>query len=502
MQSVKDQVYMQYDPASAQSIEAFGRRLMGRSLRTVPGERLVPVEELDEFFSSATRGKLGTIVERFYFDIQPESDGSPDFKEAGVELKTTPAKRLGKGQIVPKERLVLGMIDYIAERDRTFEESSYFKKNARLLLMTYLHEDKKKIGDLRFLLTKLYDFVSLPEEDRRIIREDWQVINRKIRDGLAHELSEGDTLYLAACTKSSNASITRPQFNGSPAKPRAFSYKQSYMAQLLRREFQSNEDIEQVIKHDEVDIAKTFEEQVLEKFKPFIGKSVMQICADMSLKLSAKQKDKFAVLARAMLSVQKNRIEEFEAAGVRMKTVQLRADGKPKEHMSFPAFRYKEIINQKWDGDEELGEIRSELQEQLESRFLFVIYQCSDKCEKNEERVFRGAFFWTMPTEDLTEGRRVWEETVQLVKEGKLVKNIKSDKYDAERRSTYFTGPDANRVVHVRPHAKNAKDTFSLPVSDERTGRGEYTKHCFWLNGVYIKRIIEQNMDVIISPNK
>ena len=43
-------------------------------------------------------------------------------------------------------------------------------------------------------------------------------------------------------------------------------------------------------------------------------------------------------------------------------------------------------------------------------------------------------------------------------------------------------------MSHVRPHARNAADTYDLPVADKLTGlRHEYTKHCFWLNASYVK---------------
>ena len=37
-----------------------------------------------------------------------------------------------------------------------------------------------------------------------------------------------------------------------------------------------------------------------------------------------------------------------------------------------------------------------------------------------------------------------------------------------------------NPVCHVRPHARNSKDTYELP-----DGR-KYPKQCFWLNNSYI----------------
>lgn len=461
---------MSYDQTNPESIETYGKRLIGGSLATVQGIREIPQEELSMSVSGRTRGSLGNVVESYYFDIHPESDGSPDFKEAGVELKTTPVKKNVNGTYTAKERLVLGMIDYIAEAERDFHSSTYFKKNAKLMLLSYLHEDNKTIGDVRFLLAKLYEFDKLPPEDQKIIREDWEKINAKIKVGLAHELSEGDTLYLGACTKSATSANRRAQVNGPTAKPRAFSYKPSYMNQLLKRELGTTEDVERLLSERELTEDKTFEQQVIERFNPYIGKTVTEIARMVDVELKDKQKDKFATLARAMMGVKKGKIEEFEAAGVTMKTIQLKADGTPKEAMSFPTFKYTEIVNETWDGDEEEGEVRAEFQKQLESRFLFIVYRCEDKCGPEEARILDKAFFWTMPTEDLNEAQRVWIETVQRINNGQAENLPKSSE---------------SPVAHVRPHAKNAEDTYETPQGKQ------VTKKCFWLNTAYIKRITD-----------
>ena len=39
----------------------------------------------------------------------------------------------------------------------------------------------------------------------KIIIDDYNQINEKIKQGKAHELSEGDTMYLGACTKGATA---------------------------------------------------------------------------------------------------------------------------------------------------------------------------------------------------------------------------------------------------------------------------------------------------------
>ena len=75
--------------------------------------------------------------------------------------------------------------------------------------MFYLHD---RDLDLLDYIIKLVDGWQYPNEDLKIIKQDWEFINQKIKDGKAHELSEGDTFYLGACTKGSTASkiIQRP----------------------------------------------------------------------------------------------------------------------------------------------------------------------------------------------------------------------------------------------------------------------------------------------------
>jgi DNA mismatch repair protein MutH len=45
-------------------------------------------------------------------------------------------------------------------------------------------------------------------------------------------------------------------------------------------------------------------------------------------------------------------------------------------------------------------------------------------------------------------------------------------------------------ISHVRPHAKNALNTYELPIKDKLTKQNKYTKHCFWLNNTYVKNEI------------
>jgi len=80
-----------------------------------------------------------------------------------------------------------------------------------------------------------------------------------------------------------------------------------------------------------------------------------------------------------------------------------------------------------------------------------------------------------MPYKDILEAKKVWDRTISVVAKGKIVKEVKENGV----RKTNFPKKVDNRISHVRPHAKNAADTYPLPNADKLTGLKEYTKHCF-----------------------
>ena len=220
----------------------------------------IPLRDVDKTGRLATgKGAIGTVIEESWFGYTPNSESEPDFPEAGVELKVTPYLR-GKNGIRAKERLVCNIINYMEEYDKTFQTSAFWHKCNTMLLMSYEHLADKPKGDFRIDEAVLFSF---PDEDLAIIEHDWETIMEKVRAGRAHELSEGDTLYLAACTKGANASSVRQQpFSELPAKQRAYSLKSSYMTQILNKYIFGNAESPRIIKSADVLHAKTFEEYI------------------------------------------------------------------------------------------------------------------------------------------------------------------------------------------------------------------------------------------------
>ncbi|ELY2011310.1 DNA mismatch repair protein [Flavobacterium psychrophilum] len=461
---------LQYNPSDKNSVIEYAKKLKGKSLRQVCDAKV-----LEHSYSG--KGNFGQVLEKFYFGYEPNSLAEADFAQIGMELKSSPLKQLKNDEFRSKERLVLNIINYVNVVNQNFENSDFFKKNASILLIFYLHQAGFDILDY---LIKLVDEWSFPSTDLEIIRKDWELITKKIADGKAHELSEGDTFYLGACTKGANAlSVRKQPFSEIPAKQRAYSFKQGYVNHIIASIANENKGIYgKLIPNVQVAKKQTIEEIVVSKFKPFYGKTEEEIIKILKIDINIKAKSFHANLTKAILGIELDKeIEEFEKAEIIVKTVRLKENDLPKEDISFPNFKYEEIVNQEWED--------SDFKDILEHKFLFVFFQF-----ENEKLILRKVKFWNMPYLDLIEVEKVWTKTKQIVAKGEIVKEIKTNKKGKEIRFTNFPSKKFSSISHVRPHATNALDTFELPKKDKLTKQKEYTKHCFWLNNTYVKNEI------------
>jgi len=465
-----------YNPESRQSILSHALLLLGKTMR-----QLHP-DIVDSF---GGKGGLGQAVEKYHFMYEVNSESHPDFEKAGVELKCTPMKRLRDGSMVSKERLVLNIINYMEEADKTFYESSFWKKNALLLLMFYLHETDKDYLDFMFKIIKLWQ---IPECDMKIFMDDWNTIHEKILAGRAHELSEGDTFYLGACVKGSRGQQNKREqpFSNIPADQRAYSIKSAYLnsiivasandanqasgvfvsdKQMLRIKA-SREKIDSIVK----DIAdykrgESFEQLVERKFKPFYGKTIREIERMLGIEVSNSPKAVSYSLCRAILGVRTSKIAEFEKAGIQMKTIRLQENGTLKESMSFPCIKWTEIVEeQEWE--------QSAWYKMLTQRFFFVVFR---KCGQGTDKdaTLEKTFFWTMPYADLTQAEEFWQDTRDKVRCGDY---------------TTFLQSSQHPICHVRPHARDSRDLMPTP-------QGTYEKKkSYWLNRNYILGIVNASL--------
>lgn len=466
------------------------RKILDKSLREFldEGDAVAEVEKKISLYKNKRKGLFGELIEEFVFGLDVNNRSEADFRIAGVELKTNPLKNHSSKKYISKERLVFSMINYDDVAKEIWESSSFLKKNKVLLIMFYLWVKEQSILDYEFKyihLLKLLEDIS--DEDILQIRKDWEYIVAKIKRGEAHLLSEGDTYYLGACTKAANSRVLREQpASRTLAKPRAFSFKQQYLNYIIQKELLGRDvDTNSIFK--KVRRIESVEDAFKEKFHPYIGKTDTEIRKSIGWKAITKAKNYKRLLVNKMLGVSSNKVEELVKANIMLKVITLESTGTLKESLSFPAFDYKDLVTQVWYDEE--NETMADFHLLLETqKFLFVIFQ---KVKGSNEIIFQKIQFWNFPMRDIEKAKDVWEETVRLVENGNVVKEIVTQKDGKEKRLTYFPGTTFNGVAHVRPHGKDSKDVSQLPVADELTGEYVYTKHCFWLNADYIQKAIE-----------
>lgn len=442
-----------YDRKDKQSIFHYAIDLRGSTLR-----EKTDADEIDDI--RRNKGSFGGAVETHYFMLDLNSDSVPDFKEAGLELKTTPLKRNKDGSLSAKERLVLGMIDYMQVVNETFETSHLMEKAEDILLISYLWEPDADPLDYRVELVEIVSLPGLPDSDLVQIKADWETVVQKVRDGLAHEISGSDTLYLEACTKAANSKARRKQpFSPIEAKPRAWALKASFMTAMSNRIIEGMQSIERA----EDEQGMTLIQLVRARFQPYFGLTEQELGERFGYVKPGKRKPKnlCALITRHILGVSDDaKIEEFEKAGVKPKTMRIKRNGTPKESVSFPRFDYFELAETPFED--------SDFAEYLDQKYLFVIYR-EDATERDLYRLADVAF-WQMPDDDLEEAERCYEEMRSRVKAGRAQDSVKSSE---------------NRCCHVRPHGRDNTDTLPTPQGDM------VVKKCFWLNAQYLKGEIE-----------
>lgn len=452
-----------YDVKDAKSIFEYSKGLLSKTLRDFVWKG---------YEIKKGKGGLGQMVENIFFYLETNSISASDFSEAGLELKCTPLKKNKSDDYLIKERLVCNMINYCEVVNQDFEHSHFYLKCQLMLILFYLHKAEKSNLDLQFLYSLLW---KLPEKDLLIIRHDYEVIINKIKAGKAHELSEGDTLYLGACRKGQKGDslVKQPNNPQIDAPKRAFSLKTAYMRTLLHYIISSGANAVSNVAIDETELVSaqalhelSFEEILLNRFKPYLRKNFEEIAKKTNVDLSKCPKNKFAIIANAIASSSTcsniNQSEEFVKAGLTMKTIRVQYNGTIKEAMSFENINYVEVA----ECDEWLD---SRLYEIFSSRFMFVVYK--EQTKNKGDFALDDVFFWTMPQKDLESAEDYWNH---------IRENVLAEKISEE----YWWKASDKKKFHIRPKGQNSAD-LAATISGKK-----FKKYCYWFNNDYVRGIV------------
>jgi DNA mismatch repair protein MutH len=206
------------------------------------------------------------------------------------------------------------------------------------------------------------------------------------------------------------------------------------------------------------------ERALVDRFHPFIGKTVNEGAIMLGLAPS-DAKSYAAAVARRIFGAKgfKTRIREFDEMGITPRITRVDADLMPYEATSFPAFRYRALIEEDWDDSDLLARIEY---------MLFVPVHGRRKDTSQGDCTFGQPVFWRPSTADLDLIRREWE-LYRLEVERGLAKQL--------------TPASDTVAIHVRPHARDSRDT------DDAPGVGRVVKKSFWLNRAYVRSILSRH---------
>lgn len=494
-----------YDKTNPSSIEAYAQKLLGMTFQEV-----LDADESNSEENFKNKGDLGQLIERSFFHYECNSDSSPDFKEAGVELKVSPYKENKNGTLSAKERLVLTKIDYCSlVNEKDFYSSHVWYKSKLILLIYYLYQKGLKRFDYHINYAKLF---SVPTNDRVIIERDYYLIQQKVKAGLAHELSESDTMYLAACTKGAKGTDrTKQPYSDIAAKPRAFSFKQSYMTYILNNYVVPGKDTYEPVLEVEELKSQTFEEALQQRLSKYIGWCEDKIAEDLDITLNKDDKGYESTLVCRMLGVKTNRVEEFVKAGILTKILKYRKMQSNNQEFRLEDVNFLEFNKEPFDEDivdeygENIGWEYSTLYDILVNRkYLFAVFW-----ETDEGNIFMGSQLWGMPDKDVETVHVAWSKSKTIVKEGIKLEVVPYGK--SVRVNNNLPGISDNGVFHFRPHASLAYyqladgttiGSGSIGDSDLLPDGRRMTRQAYWLNRTYIDSQIKPELCRIYPRGK
>lgn len=529
-------------------IKERGEAAVGKKIK-----ELVTHENVDKWYASPrNKGWLGNAVEKDWFGLVNNSRPEADFNYLGVELKCAGLKFFKKeNSWGAKERLVLNIFDFNEEYKRDFQNSSFLKKSNLVELMLYKYnpvnffqfEGKEYPTYPDFLMTHsiLFNLKDLLDDDWAIIENDWKIIMDMIIQGRAEEISEGMTQYLGAVTKGSktaNNQTTQP-FSDKKAHRRAFSLRPTYMKEITKRIVQN--ELKSSITYDSYqndypelhkkinpkqtaqehvikDLSelkdKTFEQIIINRFKPFynLGKEVL--ANEFGVRINKKNdKASSRLIAQKMFNLKGDleETDEFKKAGIAVKTVTVKSNQRKKaseKRLTTEGFKLesdvsfiKDISNLDWEDTRVYDYLST-------TKFLLVVYEETPKGE-----IFKGAKFWYMPENDLMSTvKNTWEIIKQTLINGveltfKYVKKSASNQNGYKIENNLPSQVSGPQILHIRPSATKSdyhesKNSDRLPVPAIWKKRPEdmkdiltdnyMVKQALWLNKNYMYQQVKE----------
>jgi len=422
------------------------------------------------------KGLLGHVVETGFYKYPINNDSKADFEELGIELKVSGYVKNKNGSLRAKERLVLSKINFNEIINETFESSHVLGKCENMLIIWYEYDKEKEAKDFVITDYQLYDM----KPDKKIFENDFKIIKGKVLEGRAHELSEGDTSYLGACTKArTSADRTTQPFSEIHPKPRAFSLKNAYMTSILRENVQNHSIIEisstsssskqtTLIPQDIKAEYKTVDEYVIDKLISFFGKTQLRILEEITGKTYTEKipKNINKLISNILIGKDEElpQIDKiFTKTSFVIKNLPIDKNGKARERMSFRTLQLSDFEDE-WED--------SFWKNYFEETTIITICYQEVNGSKNGYRILRDVKKITFDENDLD----AFEKTFNQIK-------IAIEDHDVNLLPTATNG-FRNLELQIAPKGNKGDDAYNNFFKQDKT------KVCFMISkGVLNKKL-------------
>lgn len=365
--------------------------------------------------------------------------------------------------------MVLNIINFNQENLDDFYQSSFYKKNQKLLMFFYLYDDEVLNKDY-FIQDFIYhDLKEIPWHDLEIIKNDWKIIVKKIKEGKAHELSERLTRYLGACPKGNkrDTSLVAQPFSSVKAMQRAYSFKPHYLKYLLMKQEYNKKLIKLDIKKND-DIVSF----ILKRVYPFINFNVRELCEKFKIDYKAKQKH-YLILTKIFDTKSFNHVEELLKENIKIRTYTIKSNDVIQEDFPFM------VVNPyEFEYNSEISFYDSELYNYfINTKFIFIGFK---KNENNNTYISKLSYF-EFPEEDIKKLEHLWNDTKQKFR-GDLIVRCKKNKKGNIKISNNLISKKEGHIGHIRPRAQDKNNRYLIPCGQE------ITRQCYWLNKEFVQQ--------------
>lgn len=356
------------------------------------------------------------------------------------------------------------MINYETDYLYEFENSPLMKKSQQMLIVFYLHEEDTDPLDFKILKVEKF---TIPPEDLPTIREDYYTIIDKIKQGKAHQISESDTTYLAACTKGAGKGkdLRKQPFSKELAKQRAFSFKQKYMTVYFNNIYgkQSAEKLN-------IPGNMSLSAYIHNILSPFIGMTTKEIEKKIGYNPSKNISEDKAYLQRLVSKIfgikgtNLDKIEQFQKGNIKFKTIRIRQKKSDNQDMSWPNIDFHEIKDVDFE-DSSWHEWFAE------TKYLFVVFQ-----DTNEGTILRKHLLWNAPSEMLEALETLYNHIKWQLQNNDIQIDIEINSKGQEVWKNNLPGKGFVPYFQIRPKGNKGSEFTTLP-----DGR-KFKKQCLFLN--------------------